>query len=327
MSDSPNTARDPLARLIHDAGHRVAPPAQAYERALLATTQVWQKKVRGRRLRLVSALAACLGAISVGAAVVLNSFDAPAPMQEPVVRVAHVIGDARVRTTSSHEWRSMNEELTALPSDTVLRTGPASAVALQAGDASIRIAGGAEIILESRSRLRLKRGKVYVDTGSAGVQGRMVVVTDAGSVADIGTQFEVLYENGHYRVRVREGYVLLERGEQRRRGSTGDDISIDRNGRVSIASIAANDPEWRWVQSLASAPEIDDRPLAVLVAWVARETGMTVRYATPAVERKATTTILHGSIRNLEPLEALAVMLATTDLRHEVRPDGTIMIR
>ena len=302
-------------------------PAQAYERALVATTQVWRMKVRRRRLRLVGALAACIGAISLGAAVVLDSFDAPDPMREPIVRVARVIGDVRVRATSSDEWRSLHEELTTLPSDTVLRTGPASAVALQAGDVSVRIAGGTEIVLESRSRLRLTNGKVYVDTGSAGVQGRMLVVTDAGSVADIGTQFEVLYEDSRYRVRVREGYVLLERGDQRRRGSAGDDISIDRDGRVSIASIAADDPDWRWVQSLASAPEIDDRPLAVLVAWVARETGMTVRYATPAIERKATTTILHGSIRNLEPLEALAVMLATTDLRHEVRPDGTIMIR
>ena len=52
-----------------------------------------------------------------------------------------------------------------------------------------------------------------------------------------------------------------------------------------------------------------------------------MRYATPAIERRASGTILHGSIRGLEPLEALAVMLATTDLRHEVLADGTIMIK
>ena len=81
------------------------------------------------------------------------------------------------------------------------------------------------------------------------------------------------------------------------------------------------------MNALASAPDIDNQPLTVLLAWVARETGVPVRYATPAIERKASATILHGSIRRLEPLQALAVMLATTDLRHEVLADGTIMIK
>ena len=93
------------------------------------------------------------------------------------------------------------------------------------------------------------------------------------------------------------------------------------------AAIAANDPDWRWIHSLASAPDIDEQPLTVLLAWVARESGVKVRYASPAIERKATATILHGSIQRLKPFEALEVMLATTDLRHEVLSDGTILIK
>ena len=77
-------------------------------------------------------------------------------------------------------------------------------------------ASDAEIILESRSRLRLTTGKVYIDTGAGGAEGQMLVVTDAGSVADIGTQFEVLYDDSHFQVRVREGHILLQRGDQRR---------------------------------------------------------------------------------------------------------------
>ena len=107
----------------------------------------------------------------------------------------------------------------------------------------------------------------------------------------------------------------------------GEQLSIDASGVIRRTPIAADDPAWHWVQALAAAPDVDNQPLAVLVAWVARETGIKVRYATPAVERRAMTTILHGSIRNLEPLEALAVMLATTDLQHEVLADGTIMIK
>ena len=74
-------------------------------------------------------------------------------------------------------------------------------------------------------------------------------------------------------------------------------------------------------------PDLDDQPVTVLLDWVARETGRTLRYASAEVERQAATTILHGKIGQLAPLEALDAMLATTDLAYEVREDGTIEIR
>jgi ferric-dicitrate binding protein FerR (iron transport regulator) len=171
------------------------------------------------------------------------------------------------------------------------------------------------------------RGAVYLDTGMTGTTRRIAVVTRAGTVTDVGTQFEVHDRDGQYRVRVREGEVLLQSDDGLRRGVAGQEIRIDASGDVSVGSIRPDDPAWAWVQALATAPDIDRQPLTVLLAWVSRETGASIRYATPAVERKAATTILHGSIRHLTPLEALSVMLATTDLRHEVLTDGTIIIK
>lgn len=327
MTDSLQTSRDPLARLIHDAGRREAPPAEMYQRALRAATEVWQAKVRLRRSRNLVVLAACFVALAVGAALLVGSFDAPPATSTPIAHVDRVVGDVRFRPAPSEPWRSLHEERTALQVAAVVRTEPASALALRFGEVSVRIAGGSEVVLESPSRLQLNSGRVYIDTGAREGVSQLLVITEIASVADVGTQFEVLYQYGRYRVRVREGHVLLHHGEQRERRSAGDQVSIDPGGRVSIGSIAADDPEWRWVQSLTSAPDIDDQPLTVLLAWVARETGLAVRYATPAIERKATATVLHGSIRNLEPLEALGVMLATTDMRHELLADGTIMIK
>jgi hypothetical protein len=60
---------------------------------------------------------------------------------------------------------------------------------------------------------------------------------------------------------------------------------------------------------------------------VSHETGQPLRYADPEAERKAATVILHGPIGSLAPLEALRVMLATTDLTYEILPDGTIEVR
>jgi ferric-dicitrate binding protein FerR (iron transport regulator) len=327
MNDPLGTSHDSLARLIEAAGRREAPPTQAYERALAATTQVWQAKVRRRRWRIAANMAAGIATLGLGTFIALRSFESGPSIAEPIANVARVIGAVSVRSSDSRDWTSLREDGPALPSGAVLRTSARSGAALQIGDVSVRIADRSEVVVESGSQLQLAHGKVYVDTVSDRGTGRMRVISDGGTVTDVGTQFEVLYQPGAYRVRVREGEVLLQRGEERWRSRAGEQISIDGNGVVSNATIAADDPAWRWVQALGSAPDIDNQPLTILLAWVAREAGVAVRYATPAIEQRASDTILHGSIRGLEPLDALAVMLATTDLRHEVLADGTIMIK
>jgi hypothetical protein len=327
MNEPPGTSHDSLAHLIEAAGRREAPPTHAYERALAATTQAWQAKVRRRRWSIAASIAAGVATLTMGTFITLRSLDSGRSMAEPIASVARVIGTVTVRSGDSRDWTSLREDGQALPTGAVLRTDVGSGVALQIGAVSVRIAERAEVVIESRSRLRLAHGKVYVDTGADRGIGRMLVISDAGTVADVGTQFEVQYQPDACRVRVREGEVLLQRGAAHWRGRAGEQISIDVNGIVSSAAIAADDPAWRWVNELASAPDIDNQPLTILLAWVARETGVAVRYATPAIERRASGTILHGSIRGLEPLEALAVMLATTDFRHEVLADGTIVIK
>jgi len=327
MSDQPITTQDRLARLIRAAGRRELPPAEAYERALNAATEVWQKKVRHRRRRTMLGLAAGIAALAVGLGAAIRSLESPPIASEPVASVVRVIGSVRARAVDARDWTFVGEDSGPLSTGTIVQAGTASLAALQLDRVSLRLASGAEVVLDSPSRVRLVRGTVYLDTGETGTTSQIAVVSRAGTVTDVGTQFEVHYLDGAYRVRVREGEVLLQSDDGVRRGVAGQEISIDSAGDVSTTSIRPDDPAWAWVQSLATAPDIDRQPLTVLLAWVSRETGAAIRYATPAVEHKATTTILHGSIRHLTPLEALTVMLATTDLRHEVLADGTIMIK
>ena len=327
MSEPRGTSHDSLAHLIEAAGRREAPPIHAYEQALAAATQAWQAKVRRRRWRIATTIAAGVATLGLGTAITLRSLDGDFSSAEPIANVARVVGAATVRSGDSTVWASLREGAAALPTGAVVRTGAGSGVALQIGAVSVRIAERAEVMVMSRSQLRLAHGKVYVDTGPDRGRDRMLVISDAGTISDVGTQFEVQYQARVYRVRVREGEVLLQRGAERLHSRAGEQINIDADGIVNSSTISADDPAWRWVQVLASAPDIDNQPLTVLLAWVARETGASVRYATPAIERRASGTILHGSIRGLEPLEALAVMLATTDLRHEMQADGTIMIK
>lgn len=327
MSESSSSPQDALARLVHVAGRRETPPVQAYERALIAAAEVWHAKIRRRRRRTAFTLAASIAALAVGAVIAVRSLDSPTPAAEPIAQIARVIGAVRISTDPEGDWIEVHEGTGSLATGTSIRTDAASKLALQVDEVSVRIASNAELVLDSRSQLRLVRGKIYVDTGAASAPGRMSVITEAGAVSDVGTQFEVQYDAAGYYVRIREGEVLLRHDARRHRGYAGEQLSIDASGAIHRTPMAPDDPAWRWMHALASAPDIDNQPLAVLVAWVAREAGVTVRYATPAIERRAMTTILHGSIRNLEPLEALSAMLATTDLQHEVLADGTIMIK
>jgi ferric-dicitrate binding protein FerR (iron transport regulator) len=326
MSDQSSTP-DTLASLIRAGGRREAPPEWAYDRAYAAMANAWQAKLRARRARTIATLAASIAVIGVAAGLTLNLFESRPRVVASVAHVERVIGSVQVRGAGANEWTSLKETMAALPEGTELRTLAGSAAALQVHDVSVRIADRTQLVLDSQARLSLQQGTVYVDTGGEVAQRGMLIIAGSMSVTDVGTQFEVQYRGSDYRVRVREGAVLLQRGALRRRGAAGEQITIDADDVVRSAAIAAHDPAWRWVSNLASAPDIDEQPLTVLLAWVARESGLKLRYASPAVERKATATILHGSIDRLEPLEALEVMLATTDLRHEVLSDGTILIK
>ena len=327
MSDRSSNLPDSLASLIQACGRREAPPDWAYERAYTAMTDAWRAKVRARRVRVIATLAASIAVLGLSAGLTLNLFwSRPQPVAS-VGNVERVIGSVQVRAAGAGEWTLLKETAATLPEGTELRTLAGSAAALQIRDVSVRIADRTELVLDSQARLSLQQGTVYIDTGGNVAHSGMLIIAGSTSVTDVGTQFEVRYRGSDYRVRVREGAVLLQRGAMRRRGTAGDQITIDEDDVFRSAAIAANDPDWRWIHDLSTAPDIDDQPLTVLLVWVARESGVKVRYASPAIERKATATILHGSIQRLKPFEALEVMLATTDLRHEVLSDGTILIK
>ena len=60
--------------------------------------------------------------------------------------------------------------------------------------------------------------------------------------------------------------------------------------------------------------------------WITRENGWQLRFADSAVEEKSRTTILHGSIKGLTPGEALAAVLPTSGVEHQLEK-GVLLIR
>jgi ferric-dicitrate binding protein FerR (iron transport regulator) len=148
-------------------------------------------------------------------------------------------------------------------------------------------------------------------------------------VRDVGTVFEVRASADALRVRIREGRVRLDRvgAGSDIEGSRDEEVEVDREGHVVRRVFSRNGKEWKWAESLAVAPEIEGRPLVQLLTWVARETGRQLMFEGPAAEAQARAVTLHGTAANLAPLEALDVLLSTTDLEYVLPSDLLIVIR
>jgi ferric-dicitrate binding protein FerR (iron transport regulator) len=108
-------------------------------------------------------------------------------------------------------------------------------------------------------------------------------------------------------VRVREGRVLLSRDTT----STPTDIAAGDELRISGADVRGRrglpsfGEDWEWSAGIAPALEIENRPLAEFITWVAREHGWQVRFADDALQSRAADIRLHGS---LDPVDGAAML-------------------
>ena len=321
------TETHPIGDLIRAAGRREDPPQENYDRVLAATERTFRSMVQRRRRRRISyGLAASLLVAAILVATVIGTRQQPAPIQVAVTETLR--GTAAIRMAGQSGWSSLLGNDSPLMSASRLRTGRGSRIGfVLANDVSVRLDELTEIELESGSRIRLMAGTVYVDSGRNRFTIQPIqIVTQQGTASDIGTQFELRYIDDVLRLRVREGRVLLQREAKQISSTQGDQLSIDPSGQVVWAQIAVDDPDWNWVETVAPAPDIDGEPVTVLLDWVSRETGRKVKFANPDVKVAADSTILHGSVRNLTPMEALVTMLSTTDLEFSLDEPGLIVI-
>lgn len=315
---------DIVESLIRSAGRRVEPPPDAYQSVFVAAHAAFLEKSARRRGR-VRGLWASAAAAIVCAVAVLVLWSPPAARQTELARVERILGDVEVATGDA--WRPAAEAGLGLVAGTRIRTRNSARTALAlAGGESLRLDSDTEVMLDAPGRLYLRHGTIYVDSGARPADARVEVVTPGGTARDLGTQFELHVVATALRLRVREGTVTIDRGGSTLIGKAGEELSIDGLGGVLRAPISPSDPAWQWAETIAQMPDIDGRPAAALISWVARETGRHLRYESPLVEQRAESVILHGEVRHLAPFEALEAMLATTDLTFELRGD-TMEIR
>lgn len=331
MTDKPNNQvsdSDTLAEIIRIAGHRESPPIEDAERIFSAAKSALDGKLRRRRSyrrNVGFALAASIAIIAVSIGTLLQPDNSPASAGQPFASIDRVIGEVEFRNGDNANWLPARQDNREPFGTSIIRTLDNGMAGILVNDTiSLRLAQSTTVELLSATSLRLVSGKIYIDSDLS--QSPIEVLTNAGKARDIGTKFEVKYIDKQYRLRVRDGLVLLETESETLSGDPGDELTILSSGRVERRLLAANDPDWLWTESLAPVPDIDGKPVSYLLAWVERETGRAVSYEDPLLESKAAATILHGSVGDMPPLDILSMMLYTTDLRYELMDDGTILV-
>ncbi len=312
-----NESVDALDAVLRRGLHSAPVSAQALERIRAATESEWRAQVgygdRARGWRTYASAAAAATLVLIGGLFVVIR-NPSAPLDTVLGRLERVEYPGAVER---HTWRKdrsiANGERLHGGQRILVRGGARIALA---GAGSLRLAAGTGVEILSDHLLKLTDGDIYVDIPpESSRQVQLVVQTPAGSFTHVGTQFQVAVHAGQTQVRVREGQVRWSSAAGDVVAAAGTQLLIDRQGKATRGEIAVAGADWVWAEMLAAAFEIENRSLTDYLQYFARETGRTLVFADASVERRAAETKLHGSIRELSPVDALSAVMATTSLR------------
>lgn len=322
---------DPLGELMRLAGPREAVPLERMLRVKAEVREEWRRQTRARSQKII--IGWTLGALATAALVLVGV--------RLAVRDDGAVGIPR-QTVATIETLSGTVRPMVAP-----ESGVAPSSSLQVGDAvqegsgvdttgggraALRLASGVLVRVDRDSRLRvvsqaalvLDEGTIYVDSGRGA--SALEVRTKLGVARDIGTRFEVRLGRSALRVRVRDGRVQLTEGRQSHDAKAGDELTLDEKGSLVRRTVPVYGIDWDWAAALARPFELEGRTLREFLDWIAGENGWQIRFADAAVEKKASTAILHGSIRGLTPRDALAAVLPTSGVEHQL-DNGVLIVR
>jgi ferric-dicitrate binding protein FerR (iron transport regulator) len=120
----------------------------------------------------------------------------------------------------------------------------------------------------------------------------------------VGTQYQVRVSGDLTRVRVREGRVVFsvrDAADLAAADLAAGDVADASGGFVHIRhGEPVHGADWEWAAATAPSFDIENRPLAEFLAWLAREHGWQLRFADAGAQSKAQSIRLHGSMAGLD---------------------------
>jgi ferric-dicitrate binding protein FerR (iron transport regulator) len=314
-----------IERVLRAAGARPNPSAEMRAAVHAAVRVEWQATVQRqqrRRRRVWFAAAAAVAITAIGALSTLSWLSAPRALVASVSRSVGTVNASQGYwhySVAAHTGQGLHAGQT-------LTTGSDGRVALRLpAGLSVRLDRNTRVSLIETERIAIHQGAVYVDAGEIPVNP-LQIDTPAGSVRHLGTQYEVRLVGNDTRVRVREGRVEVRSNDGiASNAGAGEQLMVSSTGRAQRSSIVTYGNDWSWVSNAAPPFDTNSRPFSEFLAWVGRELGREIVFATPDSEVEASRTVLSGSVPELSPAEALSAVLPTTRLRSYER-EGSIVI-
>ena len=312
-------------RVLRDNLRVSALSPEALDRIRRATEAEWRAQVGPARRRWMPAAMAAAAALFAGIAT--WTLWSGGQTELPLATLASV---ERVEAPGMVElrgwWRESPVAAGAeLHADQRLEARGSALLALQGGG-NLRLARNSELKVISADTLRLDRGEIYVDIPPASRAPRsFVAITSAGEFRHLGTQFALSVSDGGTRLRVREGSVQWHTARGESTVDAGTEVLIDRNLNITRRDLDVAGEQWAWTEAMAPDVDIEDRPLAEFLDWVARETGRKLEFADDATRQQAASIRMHGNVHGLAPLTALKAVMASTSLRLDL-PSGVIRV-
>ena len=339
-NDGTARGEEVVESLLKLASSRPEPCDDHRHEVRVAVKDEWQVVTGRRRWRRRAAGFSVAATVMLLVTLVMLNRDGSStvPGQMEMARVDRISGRVRVLGVQSQgNGTTLGQQMPVYVGQT-LNTGTGSGMALRLGSGiSLRVDELTEITLLGQDVVKLKAGRVYVDTqdersgndSAAGMKARFEVLTDRGAVRHVGTQYMVSMGEERLAVSVRKGSVQViseeSEGPLAKYVKDGMELSVDEFGEVEISPTVIFGGQWQWAENLGSGYVLDLRTMAEFLEWVATETGREVRYESAAAEAVAEETVLHGTV-NLPAREALDLILMTSDLSAEIQ-DGVIEVR
>lgn len=202
-----------------------------------------------------------------------------------------------------------------------------SRIALTLGQSlSLRLDQHTKLRINDAGRVSLSEGRIYVDSGGLNSQVELCIVTPAGEVRHLGTQFQVSIQGDTTSVRVREGRVQLSsRDSHAQYISTAEELQVTGSHSMLQHGLSSYGVDWEWATAIAPILDIENRPLAEFLSWTAREHGWQLRYSSEALQQRTHEIRLHGSLTSMRSTEAMERISLITGVSI-IAQDGALLV-
>lgn len=309
-----------LDKILEHAELRQLAPEIIRARAFSRLHDHWRKTTRRQRVFRKAGPWAVAAGVLLSIALVLNLGDIrPQVAPISVAKVNRVTGETvTLATTGGQTTIQLNTELTTLSE---LATGEYSRIALDwnAGG-TLRLDTNTKVALVSPVEIRLIRGAVYYDSydyesQSSATADAITITTPYGEITHVGTQFSVRMQENSLLLRVREGIAQISSDVETSLIGEETEGLFDSRGITLKQHVNTYGESWRWAEEIAPLYSASGKSPKEVLAWIGRETGRKLVYASPESLELARSQKISG-LESVSPEQALTAIPYATQLAY-----------